>query len=326
VRVLVVAASWAAAAVVAAVAGCRAMPSVSSEDLAPRAADQAVAPGDDLAVADDMAMCPVGPEICNNGCDDDRNGYTDGDDPACTTQMLVTLALPPMTMPEPSLQRLLLGAVPRVAILDGNPIPAGGMSALNRAFSSSAYVVVDGNTQLIRRLALDGGYVDNTSGPYARDVCIFNGELIVVQAYVANPPPGGGWLHRFKADAQTEILPPIRVPGHLSACTSDGVNLYVSRYNTSSEIVVLTPGDPSIGPVLTSIVLPMPTLPCCDRLIDFTYVPRTGLFIGLFAAGNQGKIADNTLDSAVMAPFWLDGGLGPPIDAGSFHGVGEFRP
>ena len=38
-------------------------------------------------------MCPVGPEVCGNGCDDDRNGYIDDDDPACTTQMLVTLPL-----------------------------------------------------------------------------------------------------------------------------------------------------------------------------------------------------------------------------------------
>ena len=37
--------------------------------------------------------CPVGPEVCGNGCDDDCNGYTDDDDPACTSQLLVTLAL-----------------------------------------------------------------------------------------------------------------------------------------------------------------------------------------------------------------------------------------
>ena len=74
-----------------AVAGCRA----TAEGPPDLAADMATGGGDDLA-GEDLATadmdCAVGPEVCGNGCDDDRNGYTDADDPACTSQMLVTLA------------------------------------------------------------------------------------------------------------------------------------------------------------------------------------------------------------------------------------------
>src|SRR5438128_2632015 len=64
--------------------------------------------GDDLAAADltpgDDLSCPMSAvEICGNGCDDDRNGYFDDDDPACTPQLLAT-----WQGGSPTLQRLLL--------------------------------------------------------------------------------------------------------------------------------------------------------------------------------------------------------------------------
>jgi hypothetical protein len=271
-----------------------------------------------------MATCAVGPEICNNHCDDDRNGYTDGDDPACSTQMLVTLAINP-SMTAPSLDRLILEPQPALAILDGNPVQAGGMAAYNRAFSDSAYIAFEGGTKVLRRVLLDGGIVDNLPGFNMRDVCVFNGELIVVEPFLV--VEAGGRLRRFMADAQTEITPPVKVTGHLSACASDGERLYVARYQglvSPSEIVVFTKS--ANGPQPTSLVYPIPSLACCDRLIDFAYVKKGGVFIGLFANGGGGGTPDSSLDSELMAPFDFDGGMGALIDAGRWHGLGEFLP
>ena len=70
-----------------------------------------------MLAAADLACCAGGPEVCGNGCDDDRNGYIDDDDPACTTQILVTLSLG-----TPALWRLILEPTPHVVVLDGNPV------------------------------------------------------------------------------------------------------------------------------------------------------------------------------------------------------------
>ncbi|HEY7955739.1 MAG TPA: hypothetical protein VII38_10625, partial [Polyangia bacterium] len=73
-----------------ALAGCRAQvsmpdggaeldlgaPDLSGDDLGPV----------DLAGVDQTCAGPVVPEICDNGCDDDHNGFTDGDDPACAPE------------------------------------------------------------------------------------------------------------------------------------------------------------------------------------------------------------------------------------------------
>jgi hypothetical protein len=301
--------------------GCRAVPSTPGDDLG---VDLGV-PGDDLGggggidlAAADLyaASCDPGPEVCDNGCDDDRNGYMDADDPACTTQLLVTLDT---TMP--ALSRLILEPKPHLVALDGNPVPAGGMAEYNRAFSSSAYLAFDGSTKQLRRLVLDGGYTDNTSpGFTTRDVCVFNGELIVVE------PGNMSKLHRFKEDGKTELgsVPIAGLPG---ACASDGTHLYVARHvvPNPSEIVVF---DKSAdGPVDSGVVLAIPDALVglgYDRLVDFAYVKKSGTFIGLFASG--GIDGDSALNGDVMAPFALDGGAGPLIDGGVWHGVGEVMP
>ena len=273
-----------------------------------------LAMGDDLAAPPDLATCPVGPEVCNNGCDDDRNGYIDDDDPACTSQMLVTFA-----MGTPALWRLILEPTPHVVVLDGNPVSVGGMASFDRSFSPAAYLAFDTSSQL-RVLALDGGYADNLmSGITTRDVCAFNGELIVVSP--------NGKLHRFKPDGKTEIMPPVSVTGILGACTSDGNLLYVARHPAAmpSELVVF--GKSAGGPVATGAVIAMPDQLLNDgymRIVDFAYLKKSGLFIGLFAVG--GVKPDSALQGEAMAPFGLDGGIGPYIDGGIWHGVGSFLP
>src|SRR5256885_2806154 len=133
----------------AAAVGCKATPTVPPVDMD---VDMAPGVGDDLATGDvDMAMadmaCAVGPEVCGNGCDDDRNGYTDDDDPACTSQMLVTFTTQTMTTQSPQLWRLILEPKPHVAILDGNPVDSGGMSTLSGAFSPAAFLAYDASTK-----------------------------------------------------------------------------------------------------------------------------------------------------------------------------------
>jgi hypothetical protein len=288
-------------------------------------------PPDDMAVARDMECAVQGPELCNNNCDDDRNGYVDGQDPACTGgQVLVTLAInPPMTTT--GLFRWLFWPMPNLQILDGNPTGPGAMATYDRKFSSSAYLALDDGSRALKRLTLDGGVILSPTPGYAiRDVCIFRNELIVVEP--------GGMLHRFKADAVTELPSPVAVNGTLSACSSDGTNLYVSRSigGGTSEIVIITPDEFAKGDTSMSTVRALPdsvvngfccdSCVACDRLIDLAYVPQSGLFVGLFADSVLGTKADDQLDSNVVTMFALDGGVTGPIDFGSYHGVGEFRP
>ena len=130
----------------------------------------------------DMA-CAVGPEQCGNGCDDDRNGYTDADDPACTPQMLVTFG---MTSPSPSLWRLILEPTPHVAVLDGNPVGSAACRRSTAPFRrrcSSRSTPAPSAWRSARSTAPRDHDVQRAGGmggwATTRDVCIFNGELIV---------------------------------------------------------------------------------------------------------------------------------------------------
>jgi hypothetical protein len=306
----------AALAVLCAVAGCRATPGTPPDDLGIDMSGVGDFGGDDFAVAD-MA-CAMGPEVCGNGCDDDRNGYTDDDDPACTTQMLVT-----MQFGTPALWRLVLEPTPHVKVLDGNPIMTNGaMATFNALFAPAAFLAFDSGTKLLERRPLPSGAATQLPTTYTtRDVCVFNGELIVVDP---RPSAGTGYLHRFMADGKTEIDPmtPVPVANIPSACSSDGTMLYVSEHPSvgDSDIRVFAKGGN--GPVDTTMTIAIPDALANNgytRLVDLAYVKKSGLFIGLFttSTGTEGD---------VMAPFGLDGGAGPWIDGGVWHGVGEFVP
>ncbi len=306
-----------------ALAGCRATPAAPTEDMA---GDMAVPTGggDDFGGGDmaapDMA-CPVGPEICGNGCDDDRNGYTDDDDPACTTQMLVTLAVTPLGTKTPALWRLILEPTPHVVVLDGNPVSNGGMPTFNAAFAPAAFIPYDGSTKVLERRPLGGSATTAMPGYTTRDACVFNGELIVV-----DPRSATSLLHRFKPDGVTEIMPPASVANTASACASDGAHLFVSTHTTVGASQICVFNQSANGPVDSGLVLAIPDAMAnagYTRLIDFAYVKKSGLLIGLFA---QPTAVDSSLNSQVMAPFGLDGGVGSFVDGGVWHGVGEFLP
>jgi hypothetical protein len=301
-------------------AGCRATPKPATEDMS---VDMAVTSGDDLAGTDDLAvvdmtMCAVGPEICNNGCDDDRNGYIDADDPACTSQMLVTMALGSTT-----LSRLILEPTPHLVVLDGNPVPNGGMASFNLAFAPAAFIAYDASTKKLERRVPGGASTTFLPGYTTRDVCVFNGELIVVDTRLTSV------LHRFMADGKTEILPTVTLSGQAGACASDGKSLFVARHTAvgPSEIVIFDKGGVN-GPVASALPpIPIPDALLSngyDRIVDLAYIKKTGIFIGLFAV--SGGSPDSALSGDVMAPWSPDGGSGPRIDGGIWHGVGEFLP
>ena len=302
-----------------AVAGCRATPGVSSDDLAVddlgMGDDLA---GDDLAVAD-MA-CPVGPEVCGNGCDDDRNGYTDDQDPACTSQMLVTVQLG-----STSLSRLVLEPTPHLVVLDGQPVAGGGMATFNGAFAPAAFIAYEGGTRQLARVPIGGGTTTTASTSYGeRDACVFNGELIVVEP--KNFGSGAGVLHRFKPDGKTE-LGTVAVVDLATACSSDGTMLYVAHHPSGGPSMIRVYAKGASGPMDTTTDIAVPDALVnagYARIVDLVYVKKGGVFVGLFSTDLA--TADSSLDGEVMAPFGFDGGVGGFIDGGVWHGVGEFLP
>jgi hypothetical protein len=305
--------------------GCKAQPTVQSDgalhDLA--SVDSA---GEDLSSgaldgAADLA-CPAGPvEICGNGCDDDRNGYTDDDDPACTPQLLAT-----WQGGSSALQRLLLRPPFSVRAFDMHAVSPAAHPVYNRAFADVAFVALDGSSNTIVRLPAGGAPQPLAVGFNTRDVCVFNGELIVVDAR--------GLLHRLKSDAQTPSgadggvvqLAAWKPLGTtlLTACATDGQHLYVAEHAGAqpSKFDVL---DTSFSAV-SSAAIPIPDTLLndgYDRCVDFAWT--RGGFYGLFAASG-GELNDSNLFGQILAPFSLDGSVGPPVDAGYLHGVGEFTP
>jgi hypothetical protein len=208
-------------------------------------------------------------------------------------------------------------------------VEPASMLAFNGALSPVIYFAPDGNKQL-SQLSRDGTVVMNTIDYFIRDICTFNGELIVVEQHGSVDTT----VHRYKADGKTEITPALHVPGTVNACTSDGTSLYLSRWDGpfTNEIVVASADEVKAGALkATPTAVDVPAAikdncPDCDRLLDLVYVPQRKLFLGLFAAGMNGGVDDVALDSQYVTMFALDGGVTPPLDMGNYHGIGEFNP
>jgi hypothetical protein len=306
---------------IVAVGACRAQVAAQGDgpivDLEP-VEDLAVTEPPDAAPPPDLTppppQCPDGSaEICGNGCDDDGNGYIDGDDPACTAQVVATFEAG-----SSALTRLALDPL-RPAVLDGHAVPQGAHGAYA---PHVAWIAFDDATRLLRRIdQAAGGMVSDYSPAYAtRDVCLFNGEVIVVDP--------SGLLHRLDLDGKTErgqvtLGSPTTVL--LSACATDGKYLYVATHSVTgmpTQFVVL---DASYKTVATAVPLPSALLDQgYDRCLDFAWTQVHG-FYGLFAVSG-GELRDTKLRAQQVTPFAFDGGVGPPIDAGLLHGLGEMIP
>jgi hypothetical protein len=314
-------------------AGCNARPGMGTS-LPDAAADMAISDGGrppDLdrvpdGTVDGAESCPqLDHEVCGNGCDDDRNGYIDGFDPACTPQVLVTYE-----NGSTELDRLLLvPSLPRLPF-DGNPVDPGAHATYDGRFTPMrAFVALDGGTSRLLTLSLTiGASLPPVVLPLAydtRDVCVFNHALIVVED-VGRLPNQGGALHRFKADGMTELDSRRFLPGQiLSACTTDGTYLYVSRHDTGTGPSVFDFFDGNLQRVGTGQIPQALRDAGYDRCLDFAWT-HFGFF-GLFAkSGGVAGMGDIALRATQITPFSLDGGVAPAFDAGDVHGIGEFFP
>jgi hypothetical protein len=304
--------------------GCKAQPG-EQKDAAVR--DLSVDGGeeDDLAGVDlygtvDLACPAAAAEICGNGCDDDRNQLTDDEDPACTPQVLVTWHVANM------LQRLMLRPPYLTGFVDGNTLPTTARAVYSRSFAAGiAFVAVDGPAQQLLRITLPSGMGQGAievidKSYFLRDVCVFNGELIVVERT--------GSLRRVAADGKTEmgtVVLPAWMPSSttlLTSCASDGTRLYVSGHvgGAPSQFEVL---DTSFAPMASPIPIPDALLnQGIDRCLDFAWT--RGGFYGLFISSG-GNVGD-TFPAYQITPFALDGGVGAPIDAGAMYGIGDYVP
>ncbi len=278
--------------------------------------------GFDLASSDLACSGPSVPEICNNGCDDDHNGYADADDPACTPQLLV---VPGTTTASAPLQRLFLGSTPHLVTLDGNLMADGYFAEYQRAFAPTAFLTRE-SSMVLRTLTLAPGGGTGTFTDYAptyrgRDVCVFNGELLVVER---GPP---GVLHRFKPDGTTELGVVSLGAVLATSCASDGKLLYVAVHDTIGSPSQFLVFDQTLAPVAGSpVAIPGDLLTNgLDRCLDIAF-SQTGVFYGLFVASG-GVLNDAALPGASQIyPFAFDGGVGAPIDAGLVRAIGEFIP
>jgi hypothetical protein len=273
--------------------------------------------GADFTVFPDLE-CAVGPEICGNGCDDDRNGYSDDDDPACTPQVLMTFPTGSM-----NLQRLVLQPPYMSGIVDGNVVAGNSHAVYVRAFAPGvAWVVTEGGAMELDRITLaptmtaKGTVQAIPLSYFARDVCVFHNELIVVEQ---------NQLHRLQADGTTsngtvQLAAWTAADTHLAACASDGNRLYVAEHFgiLPSQFEILDAMfSPSPSPS------PLPNLdPGVDRCVDFAWTKKG--FYGLFARSNG--VSGDVQPTGELHAFALDGGAGPAIDAGVLHSLGEFQP
>jgi hypothetical protein len=296
--------------------GCRAQITMTSDDAADASADADLAyVGPDIATVPDLACSTTGPEVCGNGCDDDRNGFADDDDPVCTTQLLVGYDVASGT-----LDRLVLEPAPHVVAIDNHTEPANIFATLRASVGPDVYVAFpQAGMNTVRRIdRVDGGMSDQIVAYNSRAVCTFGSELIVVERNLPSQ------LHRLMRDGKTEIgTVPLGATNLATSCASDGNKLYVAVHDTSlnpSQILVFdstyTQGAP--------IPLP-PSLAAggYTRLLAFAWTRRAGLFYGLFSSS---PILSDTQTATQLIPFALDGAAGAPVDAGTYASVGEFVP
>jgi hypothetical protein len=274
-----------------------------------------------LAHADfDGSACPrLETEDCHNGCDDDENGFTDADDPACTPQILATPALS-SSGGAGALMRLLLLQPPVSRSIEEILLLPGAFPEYQHHFANSIFFGIEGGSRILRTVALGAGgtvgRIQDVELAYrVRDVCIFHGELIIL---------GTHSLHRFNADGRTEMgTVDLASDLLLTSCTSDGAHLYLAAHDLT--------GRPSTFEVLDEALtlvgahdLPAALIAAgYDRCLDFTWLPGLG-FLGLFAMSN-GELNDGKLNAKELIFFDFDGGVGNFIDAGPLHSIGSFR-
>lgn len=269
-------------------------------------ADRAFLP--DFEVAPDLGCPPSATEVCNDGCDNDGNGYADAEDPACAPIALAGQAA---------------GDAVRFAFTPGTLAPFltlapwSGSIAYRRAVSPDAWVTHEAPSMKLERVDPKTGMATIVESTYyARDVCFFGGNLIVVQPGVST-----GTLHQLKPDG-TELGTATVAAGVPAACASDGTLLWVPVH-TGMARSQLIGFDAQLKPATMRAIPPSLAE---DRCLDlaFTVAGPYGLF------ASSGGVGDVQLSAPQAYPFALDGGVGAPIPlpdgSPNLHSLGEFAP
>jgi hypothetical protein len=286
-----------------------------------------LAPPVDLVGADLTCVGASGPEACGNGCDDDGNGLVDGDDPACTPQLIPTTQTPTAGTP---LYRLLLGAPMELKVLDTNDIRPAAFAVHVRSFDPAVFIAREDNSRLLQKLTLSptgtGTITDYPLSFAIRDVCVFGSDLVVLERGSSMAFPSR--IHRFGPDGVERGTPTSLGATLVTSCASDGQRLYVSLHDMLGNPSQFYVFDATYAQVVT---LPLPAGLAAwngpgetiDRCLDFAWTPKGGWY-GLFVDAG-GVLNDAMLSGDRLFRFDWDGGVPAALDAGVLHGIGDFR-
>lgn len=307
--------------------GCRAQVA-SPDDLGGEPpVDMADASPEDLAGADLACSTTEAFETCGNGCDDDKNGYTDDDDPACSSQIL-----PAFPVKVPALYRFVLGPTLQALSLDGNHVVPNAMATYARRVSPYLFLAIDVFDGFAAELNLvslspsgQGTYQSRYFDFGIRDVCIFNGELILVEKSTS------GRLHRMDIDTLGEKAQINLGMGLVpTGCSGNGDRLVVAFHDLVPNPSQFAVFDASFAPVPGSPFDMPPSLLAegFDRCLDLAWSQHDRAYWGLFAKSLDfvEPLNDSGMNSDALRRFDLDGSVAGSADAGVLHGVGEFIP
>ena len=203
--------------------------------------------------------------------------------------------------------------------LDGNPVSTnGGMATYDATFAPAAFLAFDGGTKRARARARSAGGARRRlrdDATRTRDVCVFNGELIVVE-----PPAAAASCTASRPTARPSSARSARCADMATACSSRRQRCSTSpthptagrqRHRMCSARARAgpsTPARPSRCPTRCST-------PATTACVDLVYVKKSGV-VHRPVRDARAASTDSQLDGDVMAPFGFDGGVGGFIDGG----------
>jgi hypothetical protein len=295
-------------------AGCPAQ-AVAPGDAAPQEdAGQAdvqddVAPPEDAPpdVPEQTDACPAETTelSCGDGCDNDGDGFVDGDDPDCVTAFLVTHEPPDGVLRwrvgDADVLALHAGGTPGRPIVDGAQLPGSGFAVQRGMAPGRGLYRFDPHPDPAPAptLLFDVGF-------QASDVCVFAGHVVVTEL-------GGPRVHTWDPAA---TVPDGGVPAPLKsvtltrgtlvrACAADATGVYavVATASGTDDVVRL---DADLNEVSWP-GLPTGLAAGQKRLLALAWDRRTAQFYGLFVGAET-----NTAD---VTPFAMGGAVGPPVTA-----------
>jgi hypothetical protein len=164
-------------------------------------ADSSTNDGDAIAPSPADGCVPAGKENCVNGLDDDCNGLTDCEDPACTSQGYACVGAPPSTWTVAPFNATSRpgcpAALPAQDNVDVDPLNLAGVSTCgcNCAVAGAPSCVAG---DIVTRYGPDntcdgeGGAGTPVNYPTADGGCTAQGLFVAPFVFAEGPPPSGG--------------------------------------------------------------------------------------------------------------------------------------